>query len=64
MWDTLNNTIIRLRYKALSCMCALCEWSAILAVSAQSCVECFWDQAVLGEVDDTGLIYGFAKSGL
>ena len=35
-----------------------------MAVSARSCVECFWDQAVLGEVDDTGLVCGLAKNGL
>ena len=37
----------------------------MLVVSTRSCVECFfWDQAVLGEIEDTGLIRGFAKSGL
>ena len=64
MWDTLNNMRIKLRYKALTYMCALREWSAILAVSARSYVECLWDQAILGDIDDTGLIRGFAMSGL
>ena len=36
----------------------------MLAIFARSCVECFWDQAVLGEVDGTGLICRFLMSGL